>query len=49
MSVMMITHDLGVVSEMADRVIIMYAGRIVEESDGKVFFQSHFILIQKLY
>lgn len=40
MSVMMITHDLGVVSEMADRVIIMYAGRIVEESDGKSIFSK---------
>ena len=38
MSVMMITHDLGVISEIADRVIIMYAGRIVEESDGKDIF-----------
>jgi peptide/nickel transport system ATP-binding protein/oligopeptide transport system ATP-binding protein len=30
-AVMMITHDLGLISEMADRVIVMYAGRIVEE------------------
>ncbi len=30
MSVMLITHDLGVVSEIADRVVVMYAGRIVE-------------------
>lgn len=38
MSIMMITHDLGVISEIADRVIIMYAGRIVEERNGKDIF-----------
>ena len=30
MSVMFITHDLGVIAEMADRVVVMYAGRIME-------------------
>ncbi|QNO15693.1 ABC transporter ATP-binding protein [Alkalicella caledoniensis] len=30
-SIIMITHDLGVIAEMADRVIVMYAGRVVEE------------------
>lgn len=39
MSVMLITHDLAVISEIADRVIVMYAGRIVEENDGADIFQ----------
>ncbi|MBE1556041.1 ABC transporter ATP-binding protein [Sporosarcina limicola] len=32
MSIILITHDLGVVAEMCDRVIVMYAGEIIEES-----------------
>ncbi|WP_027723890.1 ABC transporter ATP-binding protein [Tuberibacillus calidus] len=32
MSILLITHDLGVVSEMAERVIVMYAGQVVEEA-----------------
>ncbi|WP_423798590.1 ABC transporter ATP-binding protein [Neobacillus sp. SAB-20_R2A] len=39
-SIMMITHDLGVVSEVCDRVIVMYAGRVVEEADVKTIFSS---------
>src|SRR5690625_5212061 len=31
MGLLLITHDMGVVAEIADRVIIMYAGKIVEE------------------
>ncbi len=31
MAVMIVTHDLGVIAETADRVVVMYAGRIVEE------------------
>ncbi|MGS4946417.1 ABC transporter ATP-binding protein [Meridianimarinicoccus sp. RP-17] len=32
MSILFITHDLGVIAEMADRVVVMYAGRTVEEA-----------------
>ena len=37
-SILFITHDLGVIAEIADRVAVMYAGRIVEESNVKELF-----------
>jgi peptide/nickel transport system ATP-binding protein len=40
MSVLLITHDLGVVAEMCDRVAVMYAGRVVEEADIFELFES---------
>lgn len=39
-SILMITHDLGVVAEMCDRVVIMYAGQVVEETDVKTLFKD---------
>ncbi|HTK22206.1 MAG TPA: ABC transporter ATP-binding protein [Mucilaginibacter sp.] len=40
MSLIFISHDLGVVSEIADRVIVMYKGNIVEEGTTKVIFSE---------
>jgi len=40
LSIMLITHDLGVVAEMADRVVVMYVGKIVEEADVYTLFES---------
>ena len=37
-SVMLITHDMGVINEMADRVIVMYAGQIVEQAETADLF-----------
>ncbi|MGP7819202.1 ABC transporter ATP-binding protein [Niallia sp. 01092] len=38
MAVLLITHDLGVVAEYADRVMVMYGGQIVEQADVKELF-----------
>ncbi|MGE4650356.1 MAG: ABC transporter ATP-binding protein [Myxococcota bacterium] len=40
MSILLITHDLGVVNELSDRVAVMYAGRIVESGDRAEIFRS---------
>ncbi|MDB5152065.1 MAG: transporter ATP-binding protein [Mucilaginibacter sp.] len=40
MSLIFISHDLGVVSEIADRVIVMYKGEIVEEAPTKTIFSN---------
>jgi len=39
-AVILITHDLGIVAEMADRVAVMYAGEIVEETDVRSIFRN---------
>lgn len=39
-AVVLITHDLGVIAEMAERVAVMYAGRIVEQADVKTLFAN---------
>jgi len=40
MAMQFITHDLGLISEVADRIVVMYAGKIVEEADVKTIFQN---------
>jgi peptide/nickel transport system ATP-binding protein len=40
MAVMLITHAMGVVAETAQRVVVMYAGKIVEEADVDSLFES---------
>lgn len=40
MSILIITHNLGVIAEMCDRVAVMYAGNIVEQADLKTLFKS---------
>lgn len=39
-AIILITHDLGVVAELCDRVAVMYAGRIVEEASVKTLFKN---------
>jgi oligopeptide/dipeptide ABC transporter ATP-binding protein len=40
MGLVLITHDMGVVAENADRVVVMYAGRKVEEASAKTLFEQ---------
>ncbi len=40
MALLLITHDLGVVAEMCERVIVMYAGKVVEEGDVRSVFRN---------
>src|SRR5205814_4739484 len=40
LAILLITHDLGVVAEFCERVIVMYTGRIVEEATVRDLFES---------
>jgi peptide/nickel transport system ATP-binding protein len=40
MAIILITHDLGIVAEMADEVAVMYAGRVVERAPGAAIFDD---------
>jgi oligopeptide/dipeptide ABC transporter ATP-binding protein len=40
MAIMLITHDLGVVAEMCDRVAVMYAGKLVETAEVEALFDN---------
>ena len=41
MAILLITHDMGVVAEMADDVIVMYAAQNIEQSPAKILFDQH--------
>jgi peptide/nickel transport system ATP-binding protein len=40
LSIILVTHDMGVVGEMADRVLVMYAGRLVERAPADLIFED---------
>jgi peptide/nickel transport system ATP-binding protein len=40
-AILLITHDLGVVADVADRVVVMYAGRTIEEAGTEALFARH--------
>ncbi|NNF98645.1 MAG: ABC transporter ATP-binding protein [Desulfobacteraceae bacterium] len=42
MGILLITHDLGVVAQMARRVVVMYAGQVMEEADVEILFEQPF-------
>ena len=48
MAIMMITHDLSVVAEFCDKVLVMYAGQIVEFGDIKKYYTIETSLYPKI-
>ena len=40
MGLVLISHDLGVISEVSDRVMVMYAGRVVEQAPADMLFSA---------
>jgi oligopeptide/dipeptide ABC transporter ATP-binding protein len=40
MAMILVTHDMGVVARMADRIVVMYAGRICEDANANVIFRD---------
>jgi oligopeptide/dipeptide ABC transporter ATP-binding protein len=40
MAMILVTHDMGVVARMADRIVVMYAGRICEDANASVIFRD---------
>ena len=41
MGILFITHDLGVIAELADKVVVMYNGNIVEQGLYGIFLTTH--------
>jgi len=40
MAIILITHDVGVIAENADRVVVMYGGKVMETTDVKTLFKK---------
>ena len=49
MAVIFVTHDLGVVAEIADEVAVMYGGRIIESGPVRGCFQSLRLVLDLMY